>query len=198
MKKQAENRQRVQLLIWCLVVLAVAVGVYLWYSRAVAAPAHNNSPSPNPSQQVSPQATPQTATTVSSCNTTHLAASLAPASSAAGTSYETLTLTNTGSSACTVMGYPGVSLLSETGAQLGQPATRDTVTSPGEISLQPKQSAYSNVGFPDPGNFGSGQCSSPALTIRIYPPDQTAALTAPASQQYCPGFAVTALSSQLQ
>jgi hypothetical protein len=199
MAEKSDGHKRTQVLIWVLVVIVVVLGAALVLTRASNKKSASSSPTPTASAQISPTpSTSQQTTAVGECKTSQLSASLLPASSAAGTSYQTIVLTNVSSSNCTVEGYPGVSLADANGSILGASASRDTVTTPSQLTLAPNKSAYANVGFPDPGNFSPGQCSTPAAIIKIFPPDQTTALKVANTMQYCPGFSVTALSAQLQ
>src|SRR5580704_10901490 len=138
MKKPKSDHKRMQVVIWVLVVLVVVLGAALVYSKSSP---KSKSPSPSPTPNVSsqpsasPSATTQATATprsvvagVGECKTSQLHASVLPSNSAAGTFYQTLVLTNSSGTNCVVEGYPGVSLTSASGATLGQPATRDTVT----------------------------------------------------------------------
>lgn len=76
-----------------------------------------------------------------------------------------------------MFGYPGVSYLDSGGAQVGQPATRsDEGEKAALVSLEPQDEAHfvvqnSHVA-PQPGCEAVGTAAS----IKVYPPDQTAAL----------------------
>jgi hypothetical protein len=95
----------------------------------------------------------------------------------AGTSYQVLVLTNNGSSACTLFGYPGVSFLDASGAIVGKPSSRDkgavhTIT----LAANGGQ-ANALSRLPDTGNFSPSAClPKTAKKIRVYPPGQTVAL----------------------
>jgi hypothetical protein len=97
-----------------------------------------------------------------------------------------LTFTNTGSALCTLQGFPGVSAVIANGVQLGQPATRETVTSTPLVSLEPGQTTQATFTYVSPYIA----CTSPtlALGLRVYPPNQTAALfVATTGVGQCPG-----------
>jgi hypothetical protein len=100
------------------------------------------------------------------------------AQGAAGSVYQNIDFTNTGSTACTLYGYPGVSL--GTGmpfAQVGKAATRSTTAAPSVVSLGPGQTANALLRVVQALNYPQATCSPTATTyLQIYPPNQTAAL----------------------
>jgi hypothetical protein len=111
------------------------------------------------------------------CRAAQLAGSLTPAqggASAGSTHYE-LTLTNTGSSACTTGGFPGVSFVGDgTGTQLGAPARRDG-SAGAALRLAPGQTASADLTVAQAGNFPD--CSpQTADGLRVYPPNDRDAL----------------------
>jgi hypothetical protein len=94
---------------------------------------------------------------------------------------------------CTLYGYPGASLVDASGGQLGHPAQRNPAYPPRVVTLQPNQSAYSRLGFPNPGNFPPGQCTGNAANLRVYSPDDLQSLLVGSNHPYCPSFTVTAI-----
>jgi hypothetical protein len=118
----------------------------------------------------------------------HLSASIGAPEGTAGTFYYPLIFTNTGSTTCTLQGYPGVSLVGSSGNQIGTPATRTTTSSPTLVSVAPGGTTRATIGLADANNV----CSNPVTPngFRVYPPNQTAALYAPsAGLKYCVGNA---------
>jgi hypothetical protein len=93
-------------------------------------------------------------------------------------------VTNSGSAACVVEGFPGVSLVTGTqGQQLGAPAKRTTGT-PTLITLAPGAKASAPLQLAQAANFSD--CGvTPAMGFRIYLPDDTAAQFSPQTQQGC-------------
>ncbi|HEY2003548.1 MAG TPA: DUF4232 domain-containing protein [Candidatus Saccharimonadia bacterium] len=172
-----------------VVALLVAMG-----AAAFMAYANNRKPTRN-TITPAPSATMSTSPRVAECQTSVLAATLTSSGGAAGTIYYSLALKNTGAKTCTERGYPGVSLVDGSGSMLGQPATRNSSVTPQTITLSPGASVYAQVGVPNAGNFGPGQCSANSAALRVYPPDQTQYLQVNAQLQSCPGFSTTALSS---
>ncbi len=95
---------------------------------------------------------------------------------AAGSIYEKLILTNSGSTACILEGFAGVSLTADaSGEPIGEPATRETTTPVTKIELAPGKSAWAEIRYTQAGNYGD--CTKvPAAGFRIYPPNDTASL----------------------
>jgi hypothetical protein len=119
------------------------------------------------------------------CATSALAVSFGNPNGTAGAIHYTITFHNTGSTSCTLYGYPGVSFLNASGAQIGVPAVRQG-GSAATVPLSPGGNAYSSVAVTDPG---IPPCSSQATAtqVRIYPPGQTQAtlVTAPSGVAVC-------------
>ncbi len=119
------------------------------------------------------------------CQTAQLVATVGSGNGAAGTIFYTLDFTNLGAT-CTLRGYPGVSAVSLTGRQLGRPAARAsgnrtrTVTLKAATSVFSPASATTTLGISD-GVTGSSPGCHPVLAagLRIYPPNQKAALAVP-------------------
>ena len=119
------------------------------------------------------------------CSTAQLAGSLGQPNGAAGTIYYQLALRNTGHGACFVQGYPGVSFVAGSdGHQVGRPLTRV----PGNalrVVLHPGQSASSTLGIVDAKNYPPSCGWTAVVGLRVYPPDQTAALFVPHNDVAC-------------
>ena len=117
---------------------------------------------------------------VGACLAGQLTATLgAGAGGGAGHMNPFLVLTNKGSTACTVKGYPGVSFVGNgNGTQLGAAATREaagiTITT---LTLAPGQSAHSQLSITVAGNYDPTTCKPKAADgLRVYPPDETHSL----------------------
>ncbi|MGO8960415.1 MAG: DUF4232 domain-containing protein [Streptosporangiaceae bacterium] len=94
---------------------------------------------------------------------------LAP-NGAAGTIYYPVEFTNVGSANCVLFGYPGVSAVTKSAAQLGPaagryPATRHNVT------LKPGQTAHALLGIVDAGVIAHCNQATGA-GLKVYPPNQ--------------------------
>jgi hypothetical protein len=144
------------------------------------------------STSTSTTTTPSTTGTVSSthCASSVLIASIGATQSGAGQRYTALIITNTGSMACDLKGFPGVSLLDSSANQIGQPATREGAEG-ATVTLEPGGTASATL---HTTGAGLGPACDPASAqVKIYPPDNTVAILAPASFTACGGFSVTTL-----
>jgi hypothetical protein len=122
----------------------------------------------------------------SPCTSGQLSVTTGSFQGAAGTEFLPLIFTNTSSELCTLQGFPGVSAVIANGVQLGQPAARDTGPSTPLVALEPGQTTSATFTYLNP----SIACTSPtlALGLRVYPPNQTAALfVATTGVGQCPG-----------
>jgi hypothetical protein len=133
----------------------------------------------------SPATTKTTTTTTASaaapgCATSQLAASIG-AGGGAGMSQNrvSLQLKNTSGETCTLYGYPGVSwATSANGGEVGPGATRYDIATPKLVTLGPGAiaSAPLDIVVGD-GGLSASECHPlPVTGLRIYPPNQTAAL----------------------
>ena len=119
------------------------------------------------------------------CASSQLKLTIGIGQGTAGTSYQVLVLTNTGTTACTLFGYPGVSFIDASGVIIGKPSSRDqgpvhtiTLVAGGAANALSRQ--------PDPGAFSASVCQpKTADRVRVYPPDQTVALFAHDAVQLC-------------
>jgi Protein of unknown function (DUF4232) len=161
-------------------------------SPAAASTGTTSSPASSPVSGASSPATsggsqsPGQAGAAAACRTSSLRVASAPGSGgAAGSFYFDLTFTNTGSSACTLYGYPGVSFTTAGHSQLGLPAQR--VTSPAQlVTLSPGSVASAQVRIVDVSVYPSSACRpTTAALIKVYPPNQTAAAYVPTSSRVC-------------
>jgi hypothetical protein len=135
---------------------------------------------------------PSTTVGVTTCATDALTLSVSGANGAAGSTYETLDLQNTGSVPCTLEGYPGVSYVTgSAGTQVGAAATRDPSSSVVLVTLAPGATATAQLRLIDAGNFDPTTCQmTPVLGFRVYPPGQTTAGFVAASGQACASTSV--------
>ncbi len=111
----------------------------------------------------------------------------------AGGAYYKLEFTNSGPSACSLYGYPGVSALSVYGGQLGAAAVREHVHPLNRITLASDRSvtarrttAVALLRITDAGVYGRSQCRQRlAVGLRVYPPDQRVSKTVPFPFRAC-------------
>jgi hypothetical protein len=109
------------------------------------------------------------------CATRALQAKAGSSQGAAGSVYLNIDFTNISNTACTMYGYPGVSLASGTPVkQLGAAASRSTAAAPTVVTLQPGQTANALLRITQAVNYPAAQCSPQSTTyLQIYPPNQT-------------------------
>lgn len=137
------------------------------------------SASPSPSTSPSPSGTATSAAPAADglCKAASLTATTdSTGGGAAGSIYEKLILTNSGSTPCTLEGFAGVSLTADAnGAPIGEPATRETTTPVTKVELAPGKAAWAELRYTQAGNYGD--CTKvPAAGYRVYPPNDTASL----------------------
>jgi len=97
------------------------------------------------------------------------------AEGAAGSVYQVLDFTNIGVAACTLYGYPGVSLAAGTPVtQVGAAASRSTTAGPTAVTLQPGGVGNALLRITQALNYPQTSCSPTSTTyLKIYPPGQT-------------------------
>jgi Domain of unknown function (DUF4232) len=104
----------------------------------------------------------------------------------AGGVYQAITFTNAGGASCTLYGYPGVSLVSASHAQIGLAASRSSVTPVKLITLAPGATASAQLQIVDALNFPASTCHPvKAAYLRIYPPNQTVPVYLANTSQTC-------------
>jgi Protein of unknown function (DUF4232) len=135
----------------------------------------SNAPAP-PISPTGPQA----------CTSAELAVSVQSAGAASGQAFATLRFTNTSNSACTLDGYPGVSLMLN-GKQLGGAATRSGAAIK-TITIAPQQNLTAQL----TDNTSCNAAESD--TIRIYPPNLTVPVQIPFVLRGC-ALVVTPVTS---
>ncbi|OFI38701.1 hypothetical protein BIU82_04515 [Arthrobacter sp. SW1] len=113
---------------------------------------------------------------------------------AAGSVYQSLILTNSGSAPCILKGFPGVSLVSSpTGAPIGAPADRETAKPPVELLLKPGESGAAVLRYTQAGLYPD--CKRvPATGFRIYPPEDTGSVFLAQKREACSNEAVKLLT----
>ena len=132
---------------------------------------------------------------VAACTSNQLGVAQENPSVGAGQYYSTLVFTNKSSSTCTMTGYPGVSYVVANGVQSGNPAVRSGGTV-ATVTLKPGGTAsavlHDSNGI---SGYTPQQCQlTPAQGLRIYPPNEKAALFLPWSTSHCAGLSIHPLS----
>jgi hypothetical protein len=105
----------------------------------------------------------------------------------AGGVYEVIDFTNTSGSSCTLLGYPGVSLVSgPSNTQIGLAAKRSTATPVRQLTLAPGATANALLQIVDALNYPPASCApTKATALRVYPPNQTAPVFLPNTSYGC-------------
>ena len=123
---------------------------------------------------------------VPSCSTSNLRITLGAGGAAAGTDFTVLDFTNSGTSACTIYGFPGVSLTNSSGAQIGAAATRNPSKPSTLIMLAPGAKANATLGVANAENYPASACKpTAAAKLKIFPPNQTQAVELPFTVTGC-------------
>ncbi|MCA1693663.1 MAG: DUF4232 domain-containing protein [Actinobacteria bacterium] len=99
-----------------------------------------------------------------------------------------LVFTNTGSQACAMQGFPGVSYVAgDVGQQVGLAAER-VGDAGGPVRIAPGATASAQLQLVNVANYDAAVCRpTPVRGLRIYPPDETAALFVPVGATGCAG-----------
>jgi hypothetical protein len=104
---------------------------------------------------------------------------------AAGTAYKDLSFLNHSGATCTLQGYPGVSFVDAQGQQIGPPAQR-VVGTEAAIVLAPGATATAEITYHDAYVATFPACQPATATgVRVYPPNQKAAVTVPVTLVVC-------------
>jgi hypothetical protein len=149
-------------------------------TTAPAAP--TSAPSSAPATSLSP-----TATGTSACPNGSLQVKQGVAQGYAGGVYEVIDFTNTSGSSCTLLGYPGVSLVSgPSNTQIGLAAKRSTATPVKLVTLASGATANALLQIVDALNYPPESCApTQATALRVYPPNQTASVFLPNNSNGC-------------
>jgi hypothetical protein len=139
-------------------------------SSAASSSAASVSSSPTPS---STSASPGTGGTTCAVGSLKISYANDTGGGGAGSVSGALTFTNTGSTACTLRGFPGVSFVrGAAGTQVGQPATR-TDGAVKTKTVAPGRSVKAALRRTQPGNYGDDCQQTKVDGFRVYPPDST-------------------------
>ncbi|MER5796007.1 DUF4232 domain-containing protein [Streptomyces sp. NPDC001980] len=129
------------------------------------------------------------------CTAAHLKVSAENIDTGAGTTHFQLLFQNTGSSPCTLSGFPGVSFHGGDGAQIGNAAARDTSASVTTVTLLPNGHAASDVTAPNgQSGFSASQCRLKDVSfVGVYAPGSKDLIDVPWKTQECSSTSVHAL-----
>ena len=144
-------------------------------AAASSAPATPASSAPASSGSSAHAGAPPSAAGAPGCATRDLQARAGVSQGAAGSVYQVIVFTNIGNAACTLYGYPGVSLAAGTPVtQVGQAAQRSPVAPATLVTLRPGQAGNALLRITQALNYPTHTCTPKATTyLQIYPPNQT-------------------------
>jgi hypothetical protein len=121
-----------------------------------------------------------------SCSTASLRVTLGNGGAGAGTDFTILDFTNSGTAACTLYGFPGVSLANSAGTQIGAAATRNPSQASTLVTLAPGAKASATLGVANAQNYPATACKpTAAAQLKVYPPNQTQPLELPFTATGC-------------
>ena len=122
------------------------------------------------------------------CSTANLSVwvNLSAGSVAAGTTSWPLDFTNTGSRACTLSGYPGVTATNAKGGQLGRAADRQPIFTARTVTIPAGGTAHAYLFWLQVLNFTPSGCKlGTASLLKVYPPGQRSAADTFFSMRVC-------------
>jgi hypothetical protein len=172
------------LLVGAGLVTAVLLTACQGSSSAGSSPSSLNITSTTPAPSSTTTLAPSTTTAAQpggsgsgECKAASLKLSIGSGDAAAGHFYVPIVFTNTGSSSCTMRGWPGVSYVTgDSGTQVGAPAKR-TGSIGSSITLAPNAIASSVVTVTDVAVFDASSCNPTSVRgFRVYAPDDTASI----------------------
>jgi hypothetical protein len=153
------------------------------HTQAPSSPPVTVTASPKKTTTVTASSTP--VTTAAPCASSQLTLSLGQGQGAAGSFYTPIVLTNKTTVTCTLYGYPGVSYIASSGAEVG-PAAAEAKGTKVTVTIKPGGAASALLHQPDPLVFSPSDChKAKASGIRVYPPGQTASLTVSTKLTVC-------------
>ena len=129
------------------------------------------------------------------CSAASVRVSLGSADGTAGSVYQYIEFKNASASACTMYGFPGVSLRGGTPpSQIGAAATRAPNDDPSLVTLPPGGWAAAALRVIDFGAYSASTCRPKAsATLRVYPPNQTVPQEVPYAATGCASSSVQLL-----
>jgi Protein of unknown function (DUF4232) len=132
------------------------------------------------------------------CLTSALRATLGAAEGTAGSAYQVIVLANVSGKTCALYGYPGVSFVSGVGgSQIGKDAARDRANAPKVVTLAPGQRGSFALRVVDAGALPAASCDPvTANWLKIFPPENTAALYVGYTAHACASETATILTTR--
>ena len=181
--------------------LAAALACAALAAGCSSSSSSSSPPAPSPLATSAPAAASATAVAgPPACAASALKVTQSAPDGYAGGSDVTIGFTNTSGAPCTLYGYPGVSLVSASRAQIGLPAKRLGTVPVKVVTLASGATASAVVQIADALSFPSPACSPvKAAYLRIFPPNQTASVYLANTSQTCtkpvPTLTVTAVKA---
>lgn len=109
------------------------------------------------------------------CTTADMSLGLGRTDIGAGNIHIPLNFTNKSKKACSLRGFPGVSLTQRDGSAIGKPATREG-SAGGSVRLQPGQSAHAVLHTVNDG-VSDTPCWKNSQNVSVYPPGSKESMT---------------------
>lgn len=107
------------------------------------------------------------------CHAADLHVSVTRGSAGAGSIYYTIRFANVSPSACTLEGYPGVSVAKHRGGpRVGKAASRDHNARPKLITIASGATAHAYLQVTNPGNLSPACNPTNGHWVKVYPPGQ--------------------------
>jgi hypothetical protein len=140
-----------------------------------------------PASSSAPASQSPAVTGPSACATSSLRVSLGASNGYAGGITEPVNFTNTSAASCTLLGYPGVSLVSgPSHVQIGLAAKRSATVPVRRVTLARGATAHAVLQIVDALNYPAATCQpAKATDVRVYPPNQTAPALVPTTATTC-------------
>ena len=181
---------------------AIAIAALAVAAGLLAGCGSSSSPSSHPTATVTvtvpaPSTQPATPVGPAGCATTALTAWMGPGSGAAGSSYYPIEFTNSSDVTCSLYGYPGVSVVTASGAQVGMAAVEDPTYPRQLVMLAPGSTVHAELRVTDAQNYPPSTCQPATVNrLRIFPPGQTSPLYISFTAMACTSTSVPILSVQ--
>jgi hypothetical protein len=107
------------------------------------------------------------------CTASDLHVSVTRGSAGAGSIFYTIRFTNVSSSACTLDGYPGVSVAKHSGGKrVGKAASRDHSVRPRLVTIARGATAHAILHATNPDNISPACHPADGRWVKVYPPGQ--------------------------
>jgi Protein of unknown function (DUF4232) len=157
-------------------------------ATSAATPTTTTQPTGSP-QSTENAAQPAVSANPTNCRSSELKLGFGPGGDhAMQKTFTSLQFTNVGPRTCTLQGFPGVSYVTgDNGQQVGLPADRSGDLA-AAVTLRPGASTNAGLVLTNPDPYPADQCKQVTVRgLRVYPPNETAALFLPASGASCSG-----------